>query len=69
MSTRPVPIPEHPRVAGEDCEYLKRHGICYHCCEACNYDNHDCHFCGDSLNHYDMNWDHSPHPCYEVEVK
>lgn len=41
-------IPEHE--PNKDCEYLKE-GSCYYCCEACNYDKHFCHFCGDPLNH------------------
>lgn len=31
----------------------KRHGT-YHCCEACNYDTHLCHFCGDNLGHNEV---------------
>lgn len=62
------PIPEHlpnPR----ECKHLNEEGFCYYCCETCNWDNHVCNFCGEYVNHFDQNLDHSPHPCYEVEVK
>jgi hypothetical protein len=28
-----------------------RYGGCYACCAACNYVTHQCHFCGENLNH------------------
>jgi hypothetical protein len=48
-----------------NCEYLKTDQGCYYCCEACNYDRHICHFCGDNLTHLNNLSDGSPNPCYE----
>lgn len=33
------------------CEICEKPHSNYHCCEACNYGEHRCHFCGDDLGH------------------
>jgi len=32
------------------CGHLTTDG-CYHCCDRCNYDSHQCHGCGEPLSH------------------
>lgn len=56
-------IPEH-QPNPEECKYLTSEGMCYWCCETCNVDRHQCHECGDNLNHFDQNLDHTEHACY-----
>lgn len=36
----------------------------YEVCDACNYDQHRCFFCGDDLRHDERNTDGTEHPCY-----
>lgn len=45
---------------------LREHGPhLYEVCDACNYERHTCHFCGEDLRHDERNLDGTPHPCYE----
>ena len=34
-----------------EARHARYHGACPWCCDACNYDTHRCHFCGDDLRH------------------
>lgn len=56
-------LPRHARI-GEDCPFFELLGYCYYCCERCNTDRHTCHFCGDTLSHYERNFDGPDHECY-----
>lgn len=38
-------------------------------CDACNYNKHICHFCGEDLRHDERLLDGSPNPCYEEALK
>lgn len=58
------PIPKHS--FNPDCEYLKDRG-CYYCCDGCNYDIHQCYFCGEDLMHGDRDFTGEPHECYDYE--
>lgn len=39
------------RENGGPCEVCSQNHPTYECCDACNYDIHTCHFCGDTLGH------------------
>lgn len=43
-----------PHEAGlpESCGALLKYGDCYICCFTCNYNNHICPACGETMNHY-----------------
>ncbi len=47
---------------------LREHGpFLWEVCEACNYERHICHFCGEDLRHDNRLLDGSPNPCYELD--
>lgn len=59
-------IPEFYNMTIEEMHEFKG-GACYYCCDACNYDRHICHFCGDSLRHDNSRFKDpvgTPNPCY-----
>lgn len=67
---RPVPLPltEICQEPGLVCQNIIDYDFCYHCCVACNYDRHTCHFCGDSLSHLGKLLNGLPNPCYKDAV-
>lgn len=45
----------------QPCETCGKNHQNYECCDACNYDMHRCHFCGDDLGHSQIS------ACYILE--
>lgn len=46
-----VVVPDIMMREGCKKELHEKHGACYMCCDRCNYDMHQCHFCGTGLTH------------------